>query len=225
MKTCSTCHETKPLDQFMDHKRYVGGKDSACYACMRSYRIRLRRKQGIRPKPTFLERIWDNIAVCEHGEDCIYCCWPWKNSRQRIGYGSFTFRNALGTQRHTNVTRVVYELFHTIPIPEGLNALHYCDFPPCCNPAHLWLGTIAQNNQDAAKKGRTSQGINHHKNLHPENVLRGEKHKMAKRSDSDVLTIRALHAKGITGVALSKQFDLTQTQISRIVRRKSRTDI
>jgi hypothetical protein len=39
-------------------------------------------------------------------------------------------------------------------LPRHLEACHSCDNPPCCNEAHLWEGTRADNNQDAIAKGR-----------------------------------------------------------------------
>jgi HNH endonuclease len=45
------------------------------------------------------------------------------------------------------------------PIPQGMYVLHRCDYPPCWNVDHLWLGTAADNARDREEKGRHgSQG-------------------------------------------------------------------
>jgi hypothetical protein len=71
-------------------------------------------------------------------------CWEWRGNRNNRGYGK------LGK---IYAHRVAYELASG-PIPSGLEVMHSCDNPPCCNPAHLSVGTHADNMQDMARKGR-----------------------------------------------------------------------
>jgi hypothetical protein len=76
-------------------------------------------------------------------------CWPWKGPRDKEGYGVITD----DTRRQIRAHRIAFERING-PIPQGQYVLHHCDNPPCCNPAHLWLGTIADNNADMWSKGR-----------------------------------------------------------------------
>ncbi|MFB9187253.1 HNH endonuclease signature motif containing protein [Dactylosporangium sucinum] len=50
--------------------------------------------------------------------------------------------------------RVAWEVANGQPIPDGLQVLHSCDNPPCCNPAHLSIGTQAENMQQMVARGR-----------------------------------------------------------------------
>ncbi len=45
--------------------------------------------------------------------------------------------------------------------PEGMQVLHTCDNPPCCNVEHLFLGTNAENASDMVAKGRGNIGEKH----------------------------------------------------------------
>jgi hypothetical protein len=74
-------------------------------------------------------------------------CWIWRGAKTDKGYGHF---KSMGKTRGAH--RTAYELF-VGPIPTGLYVLHRCDVPPCCNPAHLFVGTNRDNVQDAIGKG------------------------------------------------------------------------
>jgi hypothetical protein len=75
-------------------------------------------------------------------------CWEWTGTRNQKGYGQIASGGCKGMAH-----RIAWTLANG-PIPDGLCVLHRCDNPPCINPAHLWLGTVADNNLDKKIKGR-----------------------------------------------------------------------
>lgn len=79
-------------------------------------------------------------------------CWPWRGARNARGYGRVYY--AAG--RYVHAHRAAYEAARG-PVPPGGILLHSCDNPPCCNPAHLSVGTRADNSADMAAKGRGRQ--------------------------------------------------------------------
>lgn len=94
---------------------------------------------------TIETRLWPKIAKAGPDE-----CWIWTASRNATGYGTI---QAEGGLRPLLSHRVVYELTCG-PIPAGMNVLHRCDNPACCNPDHLWLGSQIENIADMNIKGR-----------------------------------------------------------------------
>jgi hypothetical protein len=94
-----------------------------------------------------MQRIRRGVLVGPDG------CWEWQGSRHAKGYGR------IGVEGHNLKThRVTYtETFG--PIPSGMHILHTCDNPPCCNPAHLRLGSNADNVADKVSKGRHGMKI------------------------------------------------------------------
>jgi hypothetical protein len=81
-------------------------------------------------------------------------CWPWKGERfTKFGYGTFSDREGK-TDRVAH--RKAFELIHG-KLPKEVKVRHRCDNPPCCNPAHLLAGTIADNNADMVERLRFSR--------------------------------------------------------------------
>lgn len=81
-------------------------------------------------------------------------CWLWTGAKNSRGYG----QTASGLKGKSKLAhRASYEHFYG-PIPDGLYVLHRCDVPHCVNPQHLFVGTAADNMQDAVRKGRALVG-------------------------------------------------------------------
>ena len=100
-------------------------------------------------------------------------CWEWKGARNPVGYGRMRLNGKM-IYPH----RLTWDLKHG-PIKTGLLVCHTCDNPPCCNPAHLFLGTHADNSADCVRKGR-------HKRVSP----RGQDAGRAKLTNAQVVAIR-----------------------------------
>lgn len=88
----------------------------------------------------------DRVQAMDNG------CWLWLGATNSNGYGQIR-EKVDGKWTMLLVHRVSYELL-VGPIPEGLNLLHSCDTPNCCNPEHLRPGTHLENMQDAKDRGR-----------------------------------------------------------------------
>jgi len=68
-------------------------------------------------------------------------CWNWTGSITTTGYGEY-WNRARGFV-HVLVHRLVLELIHKDI--RGLIPDHQCENTRCCNPAHMTLGTQADN--------------------------------------------------------------------------------
>jgi CDGSH-type Zn-finger protein len=144
---------------------------------------------------TKTERIINRIEKSPNG------CWVWKGKITPNGYGQ------MKTDGKTEyVHRIMYEE-NVSPITDGLCICHKCDNKPCCNPAHLFIGTQKENIADMIRKGRRP-------------TLHGSAHGMHKLREEDVLNIREMLKNGAVGAEVGRQYKVSPVLISKIRLRK-----
>ena len=170
------------------------------------------------------KRFWAKVNKTE-------TCWLWMASTRPkmrghnpdFGYGAFGYTKD-GVTVQTRAHRFSFEL-HNGKIQDGLCVLHSCDNPLCVNPAHLFLGTRADNNHDMCAKGRHISGGTHCGKTGAGYSLgkykRGEKHHNAKLTPELVQAIRAEYANGKTSYSkLAAKFSIGICSAWKIVKRE-----
>ena len=129
-------------------------------------------------------------------------CWEWQGFRDGDGYGRVS-----GVRSAPRVaSRVAYEAW-VGPIPDGMIVCHRCDNPPCCNPAHLFVGTAKANTKDMQDKERGSHGELHH---------------WHRLTDEQVHIVRYLATAGMQQRPIARYMGCSQAQVSNLVRRAQR---
>jgi len=145
-----------------------------------------------RPLP---DRFWEKVDR-SGGPDA---CWPWTASKKGDGYGQIMVDG-----QPIKAHRVAWILTHG-PIPPETPVVRHvvCRNRLCCNPAHLAVGTQADNVQDTVRDGMST---------------RGERHHNANLIEANVLEIRRLYASGgFTQRALAHRFGVSRSVVNQIL--------
>lgn len=135
-------------------------------------------------------------------------CWMWTGKLNGGGYGRLEIA---GKQQFAH--RAAWEEANG-PIPVGMCVCHRCDNRACVNPAHMFVGTIAENNADRDRKGRQCRG----------EVSRLRAFRVARRklTDEQVAEIRAAAVSRPTH-ELAEQFGIHPTYVNQIASGRRRT--
>ena len=146
-------------------------------------------------------------------------CWEWQGSHNSSGYGTLHWHGEVVVAH-----RVAYALtYGGVALLTGFRqldraktykrfVLHICDNRRCCNPEHLFLGSMSANLKDAYNKKRKVQPRSKHAN--------------AKLSHEQVKEIRRRYDTGeALQVPLAKEYGVSQRTISLVIRRETYKDV
>jgi hypothetical protein len=186
----------------------------------------LKRKRNGRFKPVE-PRFWARVDK-KGPEDC----WEWTATRAGKGYGVMSV-NGRAQYAH----RISLFLDGRLDLDSPLCALHRCDNPPCVNPAHLFAGTLSDNQQDAMAKGRMMfqtrpecylRGENHPAHRWSaearERIFqshRGERNRHAKLTEEDIVQIFKLRSTGMYLQDIADRFSVSRSNVCIILKRKA----
>lgn len=138
-------------------------------------------------------RFWLHVKKTE-------ACWLWTGAPADDGYGQFKVE-----RKTVRAHRFSYTLHYGVE-PGDLCVCHACDTPLCVRPAHLFLGTQQDNENDKLAKKRQALG---------------EKNGNAVLDALAVQRLRELRAAGSSYRVLATEFGLDHTTVAQIVRRKT----
>lgn len=122
-------------------------------------------------------------------------CWPWLGRIDPQGYGTVRVWTGSGQGRTFTASRYSFYLANGYFPPV---VCHSCDNPVCVNPDHLWGGTQKDNQQDMAKKGRST--------LH-------ERNPMAKLNSNKVAEIKQRLRNKETSRSIAKDYGVDEATI------------
>lgn len=127
-------------------------------------------------------------------------CWPWTGYRDGSGYGLYFYED-----RKQPAHRLARSFATGEGCPDGFEACHSCDCPPCCNPKHLRFDSRQGNVDDMTGRGRQA---------------RGERNGHSKLTERDVVAIRERAAAGATGKSLAEDYGVSQGLVNEILKGK-----
>lgn len=141
-----------------------------------------------------IDRFWSKVNIGKESD-----CWEWHAAVSHNGYGQCTV-DGESIRAH----RFSYILAHG-DIPAGMNVCRKCDNPRCVNPAHLWVGTQADNIRDRQRKGRSK------------NIGRAGRNALAATQVAEIRN--RFVAGGVSYAALAREYGVSRSTTRRIVLR------
>ena len=148
--------------------------------------------------------LWAKVDVRTPDE-----CWPWIGTITKSGYGR-TWIDNKGYYAH----RVIFNLANPgmieLRAPTNKKArgflMHLCDNRICCNPAHLKVATLHENNKDCLIKGRRI-------------MPKGENHHWSVFTNLQIDEIMALRKNGMTATLIAEKMNANKSTVKSLLYR------
>jgi DNA-binding transcriptional regulator YhcF (GntR family) len=141
-----------------------------------------------------IDKFWERVERSSE-----IACWPHSGRVNESGYVRIKFMGAM-----QYVHRIAISLHLDRPLETGEVVLHKCNNRRCCNPYHLSVGTIVENNRQIIADGRVGK--------------RTGKRRLTK---DEVLKIKQGLAMGQGTWQLAKAFDMSKQGIRDIKNKKT----
>jgi hypothetical protein len=134
---------------------------------MKIHPLWYRMPKGVYERKSEIARFWEKVDIKTEEE-----CWMWLASKDPDGYGWFSYTSTTATQKHKTVLAHRYSAATRYGDIGTALVRHICDNPSCVNPAHLALGSPADNSADMVERNRSLKGeLNHNASLTDEKAL------------------------------------------------------
>lgn len=140
--------------------------------------------------PTQTEAFWAKVRRGRANE-----CWEWTAARINSGYGVGRAKEA-GKWKIRLAHRIAWHLSGG-EAPGRRLVCHRCDNKLCVNPAHLFLGTHAENTRDMMVKGRGN---------------------LPSLNDGQIAQVKELRAQGVTFRDIAKRMGVSTSPIVKAAR-------
>jgi len=134
-----------------------------------------------RTRKKFFERIKKNLDGC----------WLWTGYTNSCGYGQ------MGIFKKKYQAHRISWFIHKGAVSEGKQLNHTCDVSLCCNPEHLYEGTVSENMQDCLKRSKSNKNF---------------------KIDVETALEIASYKDKYNGVAISKILDIPKSLVQCVLR-------